>query len=160
MKVTFDTNVADKLEMVRTAQARGFEIFLTSVTNRELLPSDIVAVTQQVILETVVLDESSLGSAVLGSDDDKRVLEGALAILSNGSFPKPGARGQLTDGQRRQLRDAMIFTAHVKASHEILVTDDERGFIRHGRRERLQELSPGQIMTSFEFLREFGTERV
>jgi len=159
MKVTFDTNVADRMDLVRTAHSRGFEIFLTSVTNRELLPSDIVPLTNEMILETAVLDESSFGGAVLGSDDDARIFEKTLLILSNGSFPKPGAREDLSPGERRQLRDAMIFTAHVRASHDILVTDDERGFIRDDRREKLQEIGNCRIMTSEEFLKEFRIER-
>jgi hypothetical protein len=157
MKVTFDTNVADRVDLVEVALARGFEVFVTSVTNRELLPSNIVPVTKQLILETAVFDESSFGSAVLGSDKDAELFESTLWILSNGSFPRAGMRDRLTKGERRQLRDAMIFVAHVRQSHNIFVSDDKRAFVRNGRREKLlEEISNCRIMTSVEFISEFG----
>jgi len=158
MKVTFDTNVADRVDLVRVAIARGFEVFVTSVTNRELLPSDIVPVTNELILEVAVFDESSFGSAMLGSDRDAEIFESTLRILSNGSFPRSGLRDKLSDGERRQLRDAMIFAAHVRQSHDVFVSDDERAFVRDGRQEKLEEISNSKIMTSVEFIAEFGNE--
>jgi hypothetical protein len=156
MKATFDTNVADRVDLLRVAHTAGFEAFVTSVTHRELLPSDIVPAPKQLVLETAVFDESQFGGSVFGSEKDAAVLEAVLAILSNGSFPRPGMREALTDGQKRQLRDAMIFSAHARQSHDLFITDDERAFIREGRREKLQKLAGGRIMTSSEFLREFG----
>ena len=158
MKVTFDTNVADRVDLVRVAIARGFGVFVTSVTNRELLPSDIVPVTNELILEVAVFDESSFGNAVLGSDRDAEIFENTLTILSNGSFPRPGLRDRLTEGERRQLRDAMIFAAHVRQSHDVFVSDDERAFVSTGRREKLERISNSKIMTSVEFIAEFGSK--
>jgi hypothetical protein len=104
------------------------------------------------ILETLVLGESELGYAVLGSEEEPDLLEHILKIISNDSFPRPGSRDDLLPGPRRQLRDAMILLAHVREHREIFVTDDKKAFVRHGRREKLELLLSTSIMTSKEFL--------
>ena len=52
----------------------------------------------------------------------------------------------------------MIFAAHVRQSHDVFVSDDERAFVRDGRQEKLEEISNSKIMTSVEFIAEFGNE--
>jgi hypothetical protein len=104
------------------------------------------------ISELFVLDESLLdGGAVLAAEGHVDVLESALTIISNGSFPARGERDSLSEGQRRQLRDAMIFEAHVRHRRHALVTDDARGFIKDGRRPKLERLGQTRIVTFAEF---------
>lgn len=103
------------------------------------------------IRETLVLDESRLGDAVLGAEDSADLMENILKVIAGGSFPRTGDRAHLSDGQRRQLRDAMILEAHTRHRRDIFVTKDERGFIRSGRRDDLQRLCSTRIMTPDEF---------
>jgi hypothetical protein len=63
-----------------------------------------------------------------------------------------GEREELTDGQRRQLRDAMIFTAHVRERRHVLVSNDQRAYVNHGKRERLESLGATKIRTSAELI--------
>lgn len=41
----------------------------------------------------------------------------------------------------------MIFEAHVRAKQHVLVTADAKGFIKDGRRERLEALGRTRIVT-------------
>lgn len=102
------------------------------------------------IPEAWVAGESRAGEAVAGDDAHTHVFETALAIISAGSFPARGQRAEMAPGQHRQLRDAMIFEAHVRARRHLLLTDDVKGFIRGGRREELERLGQTRIRTSTE----------
>jgi len=156
VKVTFDTNVADRIDLVQVAKSAGLKVFVTSVTKRELLPSNINLAVNELVMETAVFGESTFDNCVLGSNCDAEVFEESLKILSNGSFPAKEKRTALSDGERRQLRDAMIFTAHVSQAHKVFVSDDERAFVRDGRRDQFENLSGGYVMTSNEFLSKYG----
>jgi len=90
------------------------------------------------ISEDLVIGESQLGSAQLGGGAD--MFEKVLTIISNGSFPPPGHRDNLTLGHRRTMRDAMIFSAHTRERRVLFITKDARGFVKHGRREQLQDI--------------------
>lgn len=90
------------------------------------------------ISEALVLDESQLASAKLDGDAD--LFEKVLTIISNGSFPPPGDRGNLAVGHRHAMRDAMIFSAHVRERRVLFITKDAKGFVNDGRRERLQDV--------------------
>lgn len=158
--ITVDTNELDegRIQRLRGALDVPHELACVTVTARErgsgfrtdlrVVPETVVwgesrwgeGVWGGPIPELLVLGESPLGLAVLGSDGHVDVLETALGIISAGSFPKLGSRDELSYGERRQLRDAMIFEAHVGARRHLFVTKDEKGFTRHGRRERLQTL--------------------
>jgi copper chaperone CopZ len=153
--VTFDTNTVDDEKVVEAARAAGFEITHVTVTDREIEQSDVVAASGSPaqVVEPFVLDESCLGSGVLASDSEAETLEKLLNIISNGSFPPAGHRDNLSPGQKRQLRDAMILSAHIREGREIFVTNDVKGFIRRGRRELLEREFGTRIMTSEEFLR-------
>ena len=48
------------------------------------------------IHETLVLDESRLGEAVLGSDQTADLMENILSVIADGTFPKTGDRNDLT----------------------------------------------------------------
>ncbi len=91
-----------------------------------------------------------MGDAKLGSPDDPN-FEDVLAIIAGGSLPRRSKRNRLTPGQARQLRDAMIFVSHVGEGHDIFVTNDLKGFINCGRREKLQSRFNTTIMTGGQF---------
>jgi hypothetical protein len=172
--VTVDTNAVDEETMrLLVAAARGLEIEFgaVTVTERELRGSDI-ALPQARVLETArwnesewqqctwarpirelfVIGYSALDEAVLASDEDCALFEETLRVISNGAFPKPGARGQLSAGQRRQFRDAMIFEAHVRAGRHIFLTNDRRGFIDGDRQLRLERIGRTRIMDVSDFV--------
>jgi hypothetical protein len=174
LRITLDTNVVDPagLSMIEAACA-GYDVDVkfTTVTQREQEgtpfapgPGGIVETGiwdesrwghfvwgDNAIPETLVLDESRVGKAVIGRDDAPTVLEAILAVISDGQFPPLGKRDTLTKGQRRQLRDAMILEAHVREERDVFVTNDERDFIRGGKRERLKSLCSTQIFNVDEF---------
>ncbi len=157
--VTLDTNIAPVERVTGAVPAADFDFAVISVTDRELSGSPVQVSVAPVgrIPETLVLGESVLGQAVLGGSRDADCFEQTLAIISNSAFPRPEQRGNLTPGQRRQLRDAMIFCAHVRARREILVTNDARGFIDGGRRTILEERFSTKIMTADEFIATYGS---
>lgn len=169
--VTLDTNVLDAAEVA--SLQLGLEIpcqfAAVTVSMRERgeannlsiasVPETLVwgesrwgeAVWGGPIPELLVLDESPLGSGVVAGDQEVDVLEAALRIISNGSFSPPGRREDLSPGARRQLRDAMVFEAHVRQRRHVLVTGDTRGFVNGGRREALERLGRTRILTPAEF---------
>lgn len=170
--VTVDTNLLDGSSIADfRAAAHGLEIEFATVTLNErergvvavdlrVVPESLVwdesrcgeAVWGGPIPELMVLDETPLGSGVLASDAGVDTLERVLSIVSNGSFPNRGARDNLTDPQRRQLRDAMTFEAHLRQGRHVFVSDDKKAFISHGRRESLEALGRTRIFTSAEFI--------
>ena len=124
-----------------------------STTERELDQSGIRLGDVDRVLELIVLGESPLNHAVLASQSDAENFEAILQIISNGAFPPPGKRENLSPGKRRQLRDAQILATHAAAQREIFVTDDQRGFILHGRRQQLEGRLRTKILTGPEFRR-------
>lgn len=159
--VTLDTNVSPPDTITASVPTGLFDFAVVSVSNRET-----AGTRYQVRLsglgrvhETLVWGESTWGSAVWGGDDDADRLEALLRIISHGGFPEAGARDNLTAGQRRQLRDAMIFCAHVREGRDIFVTNDANGFIDEGRRGELETRFRTRIMTPAEFLSAHGTSR-
>jgi hypothetical protein len=66
---------------------------------------------------------------------------------------KQGQRDDLSTGERRQLRDAMILQAHARDGRDILVCDDVKAFGREGddRGRKLEALCGTRIMTVDEF---------
>jgi len=149
---TIDTNLADRDEVIEAAERHGVHVVLTSVSDRELEGSSISPRSSGRILEAFVLDESRLGQAVLGSEEDPGTLERILSIISNGSFPPLGSRQFLSEGERRQLRDAMLLHAHARERRDLFITNDERAFLRHGRRAELERLLGTRILTGAEFI--------
>lgn len=153
MKVTLDTNVIPADSLIAAAKGLGFEFCVTTVTDRELLTyskkSGLPA-----IYETAVWGESFWGDAVWGSDDS--ILEDLLATIADGSFPPLGQRENLTAGQARQLRDAMILEAHFREKRDIFVTMDKKAFLgpsgdSEKRRQVLEREFKARIMTPDEF---------
>lgn len=175
MRVTLDTSAVNPEELSRIEAAcrgRDVEIVHTTVTDREQegtgVPVSPAALMEtavwdesrwdrslwggETIPETLVLGESRLGEAALGSDDAPVLLEAILGIINgNRLFPPPGERNSLTRKQRGRLRDAMILEAHTRERRDVFVTNDTKDYIRHGRRERLEALCSTRIYTVEEF---------
>ena len=166
--VTVDTNQLDvgRIERLRRAIRIPFELAWVSVTGRErgelMLAGDLVSVAEMMvpggsrlggavwsgpIPELLVLGESPLGGAVLAGDDHVDLLEKALRVISAGSVTPQASLDSLSPGQRRQLRDALIFEAHARACRHVLVTSDAKGFINGGRRRTLEALGRTRIVT-------------
>lgn len=157
LRITVDTTDfvrTDEVDAVRTlAERLGFDVAWVSVTDRELRQP-----VKAPIFETLVLDESALDSAVLGSEEQGDLMEKILDVVGDGSFPKQGHRDDPSDRQKHQLRDAMILETHVREGRDVFVSGDEKGFVRHGRRERLQALCSTRILVPDEFRAEFDSE--
>lgn len=147
--VTFDTGVLPADELIEFARNKGFELARVSVTDRELEWTDILVdiVGLDLISESASWDEAHWDKAVWASDES--VLREILHVISNGSFPS--TRDNLNRGQRSQLRDALILDAHVRQGRYILVSEDPRAFVNHGRRGQFEALYQIRIMTKSEF---------
>jgi hypothetical protein len=173
LRVTLDTSAVNQEELALISCAgRDVEIEHTTVTDREQEGTSFAASPAAVMEtlvwgespwgqsvwgdrrtpETLVLDESRLGGAVLGSDDAPALLEAILDIINgNRRFPPPGERGTLTKKQRGRFRDAMILEAHTRERRDVFITNDRKDFIRDGRREKLEALCSTRILTVEEF---------
>jgi len=153
LKATLDTNVFPAQTLIERARLARVDATAISVSTREVEGSSLEAelTALEKVLEGAVFDESRFDEAVFGKEDDDLNLEKALALISSGAFPPKGERENLTPGQRRQLRDAMILCAHVRACRDILVSNDHRAFINAGRREALESAFATRIMTVAEF---------
>ena len=153
-KVTIDTCVLPADRLIKQAKDKGYDVAIVSVTERELAVGDkrLQVPGLRMVFEAGVIGESEIGKCVVGGNDN--CWENILEVISSGSFPKVGARAQLTKGQRRQLRDAMILETHARERRDIFVTVDEKGFIKEGRRKKLEKLLGTRILTLHEFLKE------
>lgn len=149
--VTLDTNVLPAGQL-RLLEARGFSFAVVSVTERELgnTPFRADLSHMDALPETAVWDEGPYGMGTYGAPEDDHRLERILQVITNGSFPRN--RSDLTLNERRQLRDAIIFHAHVREGRDIFVSNDARAFIDHGRRGLLESEFATRIMTRDEFL--------
>jgi len=150
---TFDTNVFPADPLIERAHRLGLTISVISVTKREAAGSSIAEEVDSLktIHETCVVGESQVGKSVVGDEQSNRTYEKALKMLSNGSFPAPGSRDSLSDGHLHILRDAMILCAHMRENTDVLVTNDRKGFIDHGRREAIEWEFSVRVMTVDEF---------
>jgi hypothetical protein len=144
--VTFDSTAKPDDPLVLKALDAGWDVAFARVSVRE---ADGTNFDVSLVPELGVWDESPWDAARWADESSSGRLESILAVVSNSSFPKN--RGQFTEGQFHQLRDAMILEAHVAAQREVFVTDDRRAFIKQGRREHLQALLQTRILTSSEF---------
>lgn len=160
LTVTVDTNVLPVDDLIASVAPGQFEFAVTSVTDREVEASLGLAAHPGTtrVRETLVWGESRWGDGRWGGQADADCLESTLAVIGDGSFPPPNKRATLTDGQRRQLLDAMIFCAHVREKRAIFVTNDARGFVRNDRRAKLEQLFGTRIMTREEFLSQFSVK--
>lgn len=156
LRVTLDTGVLDLIyqDVEAAAQALPIDVdfAIISVTDRERGQHESRPKDVPTIMETFVLGESLLGGAVLGSEAGARLYEQIRAIISSGSFNPPERDEYAHDGERRQVRDAMALSDHVRERRDVFITTDARAFINHGRREELEALCSTRIMTPDEFI--------
>lgn len=161
-KATIDTGSLPVAGYIGLARQKGFVLAIISTTDREAAGRGELPDGDEVLRvpEPGVWGEGKWhGFGYWASPEDGECLEAVLTIIGNGSFPPQGSRGNLTLGQRHQLRDAMIFTSHVHFGHEVFVTEDRKGFINGGRREALQARFSTKIMTTNEFIEYLREER-
>ena len=149
--ITLDTNAIDQqlLDELTNSVQVPCEFTIVNTTERER--NEVADLLKPALLEVAVLDVARFDHAVFGGGPGD-IFERALEIISNGSFPKVGKRDILTHPERNQLHDAMIFDAHVRNGRHIFVTKDSTGFVKHGRRQLLEELGGTRILTPTEFL--------
>ena len=150
--MTLDTNVVGDTEVLSCARSIGADIAVVTVTQRELENTDFAIHLEPLdapVNETGVWNEGRWGMGVWGGRGSRGVLDRILAIITSGSFPKD--RSNLSAGQRRQLRDGIILEAHVREGRDILVSNDERAFIRHGKGKQLCESFGIRVLTAPEF---------
>jgi hypothetical protein len=152
MRITFDTNIISLDGLLSACSNLGWDAAIVSVTRREVEGTSFEVRIEPFgeVPESAVLDESRFGEAVYGSDQTAIDLDRILKTISGGTFP--ANRSQLSKGQLRQLRDAMIFEAHARDARDVFVTNDRRGFIAGGRRAALEAMFATRIMTSDEFV--------
>ncbi len=161
--VTLDTCVLDRWKVRRLRDAaRPLPVRFrnTSIAPRELKNAKPrvrfgvrpLSAPRQLV-EGCLLGESLLGQFVLWPPGSGARFEQVLHLMSNGSFPKPGQRDDLTNPQRNQLRDAHHLMTHAHAGGAIFITEDTTGFGRPGSplRHALEALCSTQIMTPDEF---------
>ena len=153
-KVTLDTSAIDDLLSVKNHAARlGYEVQVVSTTLGEVDGTSFQNSAECIprVLEVAQWGEARWGQAVWSGPDNRRVIKTALDIIASGGFPKN--RAELTENQKRQLRDARIIEAHVRSGATLFVTNDKRGFVSHGRREAFQKQLGVQILLAPEFLK-------
>jgi len=166
-RVTLDTSAVGPPGRARVEAAcrgRNVELVNTTVTDRELEGTNIPPMSGAPLIEigiwgesrcgefvwdpeprsvpeTLVIGESRLGQAALGSDESPLLFEIILRVISNGSFPPPGERDNLSRGHRKQLRDAMGLEAHTREGRDVMVTNDKRAFTSGTDAERFSSAS-------------------
>ncbi len=161
LKITLDTNTI-RPEHVSPAIKKlrgGVDVATTTTVAREIgSVYDPWLHQLQIVPELWVMGESPMGVAALARGEAERELfEALLTAITNGSFPPRESRSTLTQGQRNQLRDAMIFCTHVREGRDIFVTNDVKAFGSEGsvQRQRVSAAVAPQtkIMTLAEFER-------
>ncbi|MBW8038631.1 MAG: hypothetical protein FVQ85_01380 [Planctomycetes bacterium] len=157
IKITIDTNILSKQKLLDLCKRMGFCVFVVTVTEREIDGTSFQDIVKKLdrILEIGVWGESSWGKFVWADDSEAKDLEKILGVISNKSFPVPGKRDNLSKGQRKQLRDAMVLLAHTRNKRDIFVSNDETAFIRYGRREQLEKMFKIKIMNENDFIKEY-----
>jgi hypothetical protein len=147
VSVTLDTNILPPNDLIAAVSPHGFEFAVVSVTDREVSGSAALHAPLSVSREpeTLVWGETPWRDGLWSGSAEADCFDRVLHVIAGGSFPH--RRNLLTNGERRQLRDAMIFCAHVRAGRDIFVTDDAKGFIRGGRRQQLEQSFGTRIMT-------------
>ena len=149
--VTLDTSAVEP-HVFDHAAFLGYEVQVVTVTAREVEGTsfEVRLECTRHVPELAHWGEFKWGNAVWAGPNTIEVIDTALEIIANGSFPTN--RAALTAGQKRQLRDAMILEAHVRSESDLFVTGDEKAYTKHGRMEALQERLGVRILLVPEFL--------
>jgi len=159
LKITLDTNTVrpEQLSPAISKVRGGVDVATTTTVAREIGPTYHTSLHELHILpEFWVMGESPMGVAVLARETERDLFEATLVAITNGSFPSRENRSTLTQGQRNQLRDAMIFCTHVREGRDIFVTNDVKALGSEGSEQRLRvnTVAPKtKIMTLPEFER-------
>ena len=153
-RVTIDTNnlrPPQFTEIELAASGLPIELDHVTVSDREKgRPSE--PPPPAGVAETWLLGRSPFPVA-LGSDNSQANFFDILAIIRDRVVtPVELARPQ-SAGEERQIRDAQIFEAHVRARRDIFLTEDRTGFVNHGRREAIEARYNTRVMTRTEFLK-------
>ena len=152
-KITIDTNIIPADDIINICKNRGYEYACISVTNREIegssLEKDMKVIPS--VPEYALFGEARFGRARFHGKESSKILQDILSIISNGSFPQD--RRNLSQGQRRMLRDAIILQTHVTDKRDIFITNDKRAFIKNGLRQKLENNFNIAILTREEFIR-------
>lgn len=151
--ITVDTNILPLDDLLPLAASAGYSLGVISTTLRELDGTDLIEAASQLAqtTETAMFGESFWG-AVLGDIEHANDFEGILRVISSGSFPPPNDRDNLTPPQRNQLRDALILQAHIRSGNRIFVTQDAKGYIKHGKRAEFERQFGVVIFDRVEFI--------
>ncbi len=158
LTLTIDTNTIDCLDEIKNYLPADVDIATTTVTTRELRGTSYISKLNSLpsIPEVGIWGEFNWGEAPWEGGADP-FFEDVLKIISNGSFPKPGQRENLSKPELNQLRDAIIFSTHLREKRTIFVTNDKKAFISHNRREKLESKFSTKIVTEKELrLMEFA----
>jgi hypothetical protein len=151
--VTFDTNVFPADALKERACKAGITVSVVSVSAREVEGSSLEQEVKalQAIPEIAVWGQFFWGQAVWAAKENGECLEYILSLVSNRSFPLAGERENLTRGQLRQLRDAIILCTHIRSGRDLLVSNDSAAFISDGRRQGIESKYATRIMTVQQF---------
>jgi hypothetical protein len=157
-RVTLDTNVLPADDLLRKAPAEEFDFAVISITKGEAAGTSIAVSLEPLtsVPHLIAYGDRAYGAHAYGGVPDSECCEKVLEIIANGSFPPQNRRENLSPGQCRQFRDALILCTHIRDRRDIFVTNDSRGFIRDGRRELLQHEFETKILTRDEFVADFG----
>jgi hypothetical protein len=152
LTMTLDTNTLGRIVFSRIEGAiigLPIELGHISVTAREQRDA-YSPLPGECIPESAICGESICGNCVV---DSGVLFEKLLKIIGHGSFPIEGKRENFSHGQRNQLRDAMILTAHVRSGRDIFVTNEKRAFVGKdgSRRQELEYICTTKIMNIYEF---------
>jgi hypothetical protein len=169
LTLTLDTNCIDHVYLRAAAAAANAELATFSVSRKEMGNSSFAAHLRDIAIlpeQTVWADgfwadgfwvDRFWTSAIdvpyrLPSGIEMRgdPFEAIIGVVSNGSFSPRGQRKYLTDGQRRQFRDAMILSLHAQYRRDVFVTADKRAFINNGRCALLETMLLTRIRTPTE----------
>jgi len=149
IKITLDTNIFPI--DIDEIQENNIDIAIVSATERELnrtsWEKDLKKLNK--ILEVGVFDESHWDRSVY-KDEKLDKTEEILKIVSDNTFPKD--RSELSDGHKRQLRDALILNAHFQNKRDVFVTNDVKGFIKDGKKDKLEIMLDTKILNKVDFL--------
>ena len=152
VRVTLDTNVLPIADLRAASTGLDLEFAVITVTSRELENTRRAEGLREIevaIPETLIFGEGRWGEAAFASAETRDRLPAILGILSNGAWPFPEP---LSSRQRNLLRDALILEAHVRDGRDVLVSNDERAFIRDGRRQAIESQFRTRVLTRMEFL--------
>jgi hypothetical protein len=158
MRITLDTGVLPADALLAAVKGRNFDFAVVSVTVAETQSTSFVATLKPLgeVDQNVAFGAGVYGAHTYGGTPDKECLRKALEVISNGAFADPEPSDKLTDGERSQQHDAIILCTHVRDQRDVLVTTDQKAFIKGERRERLESLFHTRIMTPDEFIATFG----